>query len=69
MEDPALLLETDACWTQVAGSVDHIFVEAWGEYQGELLAIKISVRRTFLEIVKIGHELAPASVLLEARLE
>lgn len=41
MDDLALLLEKDAGWTQDVGSVDPRRFEMWGEYQGELAALKL----------------------------
>lgn len=38
MDDLALSLEKDANWTQDVHSVDHLLVEMWGRYRGELTA-------------------------------
>lgn len=64
IEDLALLLEKDAGWTQDDRSVDPHLFQTWGQYRGELPALKSSVLRRPLEVVMIRGELLPSNIAL-----
>lgn len=69
MDELALLIEKDTGWTQNVDSVNLRLVKIWGQYRGALAALKLSVPRMPLEVVKIGCELFSTSIVLGARLE
>lgn len=67
MDDLPLLLQTDGGWNQGVCSIDDRLDKKCGQYRIELAALKKSVPRTPLEIVKIGRELFSSHIALGDR--
>lgn len=69
VDDLSLFFERDASWTQDVGSYGLWTDEKWGQYRGELTALRSSAYPTSLEVVKIGRQLMSPNIALGARVE